>query len=79
MRQITSGGIIRGTYEYRGTKELEEAEPANTGKLFSPWPGEGKVLYRLKLFVKFFIIFVIAMMQMIWTNSFRLLVFRLGQ
>jgi cytochrome c oxidase subunit IV len=35
--------------------------------------------HRLILFVSLLTVFVIAMMQMIWTDSFRLLVFRLGK
>jgi hypothetical protein len=48
VRQITRDGIIRGTYQYRGTKELDGAEPASKCNAFSPWTGQGEVLYKIR-------------------------------
>jgi hypothetical protein len=48
VRQITRDGIIRGTYQYRGTKELDGAEPASKCNAFSPWTGPGEVLYKIR-------------------------------
>jgi hypothetical protein len=39
VRLITSDGIIRGTYQYKGTKELDGAEPANKSNAFSSLDG----------------------------------------
>jgi hypothetical protein len=48
VEQISNDGIIRGTFQYKGTKELDGAEPAKTFKAFSAWAGQGKVLYKIR-------------------------------
>jgi len=48
VQQVTNDGVIRGTYEYKGTKDLDGAESANSSKAFSPWTGPGKVLYKIR-------------------------------
>jgi SH3 domain-containing protein len=48
VQQITSDGTIRGTYQYKGTKELDGAESANTSNAFPAWTGQGKVLYKIR-------------------------------
>jgi len=48
VQQVTNDGIIRGTYEYKGTKDLDGAESANSSKAFPPWTGQGKVLYKIR-------------------------------
>jgi SH3 domain-containing protein len=48
VQQVTKDGVIRGTYEYKGTKNLDGAESANSSKAFSPWTGQGKVLYKIR-------------------------------
>jgi hypothetical protein len=48
VRQITRDGIIRGTYQYRGTNQLDGAEPASKCNAFSPWTGLGEVLYKIR-------------------------------
>jgi len=48
VQQVSNDGVIRGTYEYKGTKDLDGAESANSSKAFSPWTGQGKVLYKIR-------------------------------
>jgi hypothetical protein len=48
VRQIIRDGIIRGTYQYRGTKELDGAEPTSKCNAFTPWTGQGEVLYKIR-------------------------------
>jgi SH3 domain-containing protein len=48
VQQVTNDGVIRGTYEYKGTKDLDGAESANSSKDFSPWTGQGRVLFKIR-------------------------------
>jgi hypothetical protein len=48
VEQISNDGIIRGTFQYKGTKELDGAEPAKAFKAFSAWTGQGKVIYKIR-------------------------------
>jgi len=48
VQQATNDGVIRGTYEYKGTKDLDGAESANSSKDFSPWTGQGRVLFKIR-------------------------------
>jgi hypothetical protein len=48
VEQVTNDGVIRGTYQYKGTKELDGAESANTSGAFPRWTGQGKVLYKIR-------------------------------
>ena len=40
--------MIRGTWQYRGTKELDGAKPAETSRAFRSWSGQGTVLYKVR-------------------------------
>jgi hypothetical protein len=48
VQQATNDGVIRGTCEYKGTKDLDGAESANSSKDFSPWTGQGRVLFKIR-------------------------------
>jgi len=48
VQQVTNDGVIRGTYQYKGTNELDGAESANTSNAFSPWTGQGKAFYKIR-------------------------------
>ncbi|PYX08516.1 MAG: hypothetical protein DMG88_09970, partial [Acidobacteria bacterium] len=48
VQQITNDGIIRGTFQYKGTEQLDGAESANSSSAFSSWTGQGKVLYKIR-------------------------------
>ena len=48
VRQVTQDGVIRGTWQYRGAKELDGAKPAETSRAFRNWSGQGTVLYKVR-------------------------------
>jgi len=48
VRQVTQDGVIRGTWQYRGTKDLDGAKPAETSRAFRNWSGQGTVLYKVR-------------------------------
>ena len=48
VRQVTQDGVIRGTWQYRGSKELDGAKPAETSRAFRGWSGQGTVLYKVR-------------------------------
>jgi len=48
VQQVSNDGVIRGTYEYKGTKDLDGAESAKSSKAFSPWTGQGKAFYKIR-------------------------------
>jgi len=48
VQQVTNDGIIRGTYQYRGTNQLDGAESARTSPAFPKWTGGGTVLYKVR-------------------------------
>jgi hypothetical protein len=48
VQQVTNDGIIRGTYQYKGTNQLDGAESARTSSAFPKWTGGGTVLYKVR-------------------------------
>jgi hypothetical protein len=48
VQQVTNDGIIRGTYQYKGTNQLDGAESARTSSAFPKWTGGGAVLYKVR-------------------------------
>lgn len=48
VQQVTTDGIIRGTYQYKGTNQLDGAESARTSSAFPNWTGGGTVLYKVR-------------------------------
>jgi hypothetical protein len=48
VQEIADDGIIRGTWQYRGTTELEGATSARTARGFEEWKGGGTVLYKVR-------------------------------
>ena len=48
VQQVTNDGIIRGTYQYKGTNQLDGAESARTSSAFPKWTGAGTVLYKVR-------------------------------
>jgi hypothetical protein len=48
VQQVTNDGIIRGTYQYKGTNQLDGAESAHTSSAFPKWTGGGTVLYKVR-------------------------------
>ena len=46
VQEVTEDGIIRGTFEYRGSHELDGAKSAKTPRAFQNWNGGGTVLYK---------------------------------
>lgn len=45
---VAEDGIIRGTWEYRGSSELAGAHAAKTASGFPPWNGQGVVIYKVR-------------------------------
>jgi hypothetical protein len=48
VQQVTNDGIIRGTYQYKGTNQLDGAESARSSSAFPKWTGGGTVLYKVR-------------------------------
>ncbi|MDP9160863.1 MAG: SH3 domain-containing protein [Acidobacteriota bacterium] len=48
MTGVASDGIIRGTWEYKGSSELDGAQAATSASGFEPWNGHGVVLYKVR-------------------------------
>src|SRR2546428_6488827 len=48
VQQVTNDGIIRGTYQYKGTNQLDGAESVKTSPAFPKWTGGGTVLYKVR-------------------------------
>jgi hypothetical protein len=48
VQEIADDGIIRGTWQYRGTTELAGATSARTARGFDEWNGRGTVLYKVR-------------------------------
>ena len=48
VQQVTNDGIIRGTYQYKGTNQLNGAESAHTSAAFPKWTGGGTVLFKVR-------------------------------
>ncbi|MDQ1410551.1 MAG: hypothetical protein QOD84_2880 [Acidobacteriaceae bacterium] len=45
---VASDGIIRGTWEYKGSSELDGAQAAKSASGFEPWNGHGVILYKVR-------------------------------
>lgn len=48
VQSVTEDGIIRGTFEYKGTSQLEGASPAKSSDAFPAASGQGTVLYKVR-------------------------------
>jgi hypothetical protein len=48
VRAVTEDGIVRGTYDFRGSTELDGATSAKDSNAFPPWTGGGTVLYKVR-------------------------------
>ena len=48
VQQVTNDGVIRGTYQYKGTNQLDGAESVKTSPAFPKWTGGGTVLYKVR-------------------------------
>ena len=45
---VCEDGVIRGTWQYKGTHELDGATASPTAAGFEPWKGQGVVLYKVQ-------------------------------
>jgi hypothetical protein len=48
VQQVSEDGVIRGTWQYKGTTELDGAKASKTAVGFAPWKGQGAVLYKVQ-------------------------------
>src|SRR6266852_9038797 len=48
VQEVSEDGVIRGTWQYKGTKELDGAKASKTAVGFAPWKGQGAVLYKVQ-------------------------------
>ena len=48
VQKVVDDGVIRGTSQYRGTKELDGAKRAETAEGLPSWTGPGTVLYKTR-------------------------------
>ena len=46
VQEVSEDGVIRGTWQYKGTKELDGAKASKTAVGFEPWKGQGVVVYK---------------------------------
>jgi hypothetical protein len=46
VQKVVNNGTIQGTFEYKGTHDLDGARPAKRSRAFEPWSGGGTVLYK---------------------------------
>jgi hypothetical protein len=49
VQEVSQDAVIRGTWQYRGTTELDAATASQTAPGFVPWKGQGVVLYKVRL------------------------------
>jgi hypothetical protein len=49
VREVVNDGIIRGTSQYKGMKELQGAESAEVSNAFAKWTEGGEVLYKVRI------------------------------
>lgn len=49
VRGAVNDGVIRGTFEYKGSNQLDGAQPALTSSAFPRWTEGGDVLYKIRL------------------------------
>jgi Bacterial SH3 domain len=48
VQEVVNDGIIRGTFQYKGTSELDGAQSAQTSDAFPHWREAGQVLYKTR-------------------------------
>jgi SH3 domain-containing protein len=48
VEDVARGGVIRGTFEYAGDEQLEDAKFSETSKFFPAWNGDGKIFYKYR-------------------------------
>jgi len=50
VEEVSEDGVIRGTWQYKGTKELDGAKASKTAVGFAPWKGQGQgiVFYKVQ-------------------------------
>jgi hypothetical protein len=48
VQEVVNDGIIRGTFQYKGTSELDGAQSAQGSDAFPHWTEAGKVLYKTR-------------------------------
>jgi hypothetical protein len=48
VQEVADDGIIRGTFEYKGTSQLDRAFSAKKSNAFPVWTGGGTVVYKLR-------------------------------
>ena len=48
VEETARSGVIKGTFEYRGEEQLNNAEFADKSQLFPPWTQPGKVFYKIR-------------------------------
>jgi len=48
VRDVATDGVILGTFEYKDTQELPDAEAASPCPFFKPWTGQGEVLCKVR-------------------------------
>lgn len=47
VQDVVNDGVIRGTFDYKGTHELDGAQPALTSSAFPRWNQDGAVLFKI--------------------------------
>jgi hypothetical protein len=48
VQAVADNGVIRGTWQFRGTSELDLANSAKTASGFKSWDGKGSVFYKVR-------------------------------
>jgi hypothetical protein len=48
LRDLVNNGVILGTFEYKDTQELPDAESAHPCPFFKPWRGTGEVFCKIR-------------------------------
>jgi hypothetical protein len=46
VQKVANNGTIQGTFEYKGTRDLDGARAAKSSRAFEGWSGGGTVLYK---------------------------------
>jgi hypothetical protein len=46
VQKVANNGTIQGTFEYKGTHDLDGARPVKSSRAFQAWSGTGTVLYK---------------------------------
>lgn len=46
VQEVANNGTIQGTFEYKGTRDLDGAQAAKSTRAFPAWTGGGTVLYK---------------------------------